>query len=140
MVSAAQRRDAVRWAQTGYQVTERRACRALGVERTGIRYRQRKAPDAALRQRLCERAQARPAFGHKRLPVRLRREGLPVNHKQTPRLYKAEGLPLRPRRPRRRPVGGPVRPRHRVHVRRAGPLGVREPGPARFQSTGEAGE
>ena len=80
MVSPAQRRDAVRWAQTAYQVSERRACRALGVERTGVRYRPRKAPDTALRQRLRELAQARPAFGHKRLHVLLRREGLRVNH------------------------------------------------------------
>ena len=60
MVSPAQRRDAMRWAQ------------------------------------------ARPAFGHQRLHVLIRRDGWPVHHKKTHRRYKAEGLQRKPRRPRRR--------------------------------------
>ena len=56
MVSPAQRREAVRWAETAYQISERRACRALVVERTGVRYRPCKPPDTALRQRLRELA------------------------------------------------------------------------------------
>ena len=113
MVSSAQRRAAVRWAQEAYRVSERRACRALVIERTGVRYRSCKPDDRPLRHRLRELAQARPAFGHKRLHVLLRREGVPVNHKRTHRLYKEEGLQLRPRRPRRRRavlqrLGGPV--------------------------------
>lgn len=92
----------VGWARTAYRLSERRACRALVIERTGVRYRPRKGDDAALRCRLRELAHARPAFGHKRLYVLLRREGLVVNPKKSHRLYKAEGLQLRPRRPRRR--------------------------------------
>jgi putative transposase len=102
MVSSAQRREAVRWAEAAYQISERRACRGLVIERTGVRYRSRKSPDTGLRQRLRELAQSRPAFGHKRLHVLLRREGIVVNRKKTHRLYKAEGLQLRPKRPRRR--------------------------------------
>lgn|GEM_PF-6634539 len=66
----AQRRDAVRWAQASNQ--------ALVVERTGVRYRPRTAPDTSLRRALRELAQDRPAFGHKRLHVRLQRAGLRV--------------------------------------------------------------
>jgi putative transposase len=102
MVSPAQRRDAMRWAQAAYQVSERRACRALVVERSVLRYQSCRDPDLALRGRLRELAQARPAFGHKRLHVLIRRDGWAVNHKKTHRLYKAEGLQLKPRRPRRR--------------------------------------
>lgn len=102
MVSPAQRRDAMRWAQAAYQVSERRACRALAVERSVLRYQSCRDPDLALRGRLRELAQARPAFGHKRIHVLIRRDGRPVNHKKTHRLYKAEGLQLKPRRPRRR--------------------------------------
>lgn len=102
MVSPAQRRDAMRWAQAAYQVSERRACRALAVERSVLRYQSCRDPDLALRGRLRELAQARPAFGHKRLHVLIRRDGWPVNHKKTHRLYKAEGLQFKPRRPRRR--------------------------------------
>jgi len=44
MVSPRQRRDAVAWAQQTFGVTERRACRALAVERSVIRYRPCKRP------------------------------------------------------------------------------------------------
>ncbi len=83
-------------------MSERRACRALDVERSVLRYQSRRDPDLALRGRLRELAQTRPAFGHKRLHVLIRRDGWPVNHKKTHRLYKAEGLQLKPRLPRRR--------------------------------------
>jgi len=63
MVSPAQRRDAMRWAQAAYQLSERRACRALDVERSVLRYQSRRDPEFALRGRLRELAQARPAFG-----------------------------------------------------------------------------
>lgn len=102
MVSPADRRAAVRWAQDAFAVSERRACRALVVERSMVRYASRAADDRPLRARLRELAQARPAFGHKRLHVLIRRDGWMINHKKTHRLYKAEGLQLKPRRPRRR--------------------------------------
>lgn len=113
MVSPAERRAAVVWARAAYRVSERRACRAPVIERTGVRYRSCKPDDSPLRRRLHELARARPAFGHKRLHVLLRREGVTVNHKRTRRLYKEEGLQLKPRRPRRRRavllrIGGPV--------------------------------
>jgi putative transposase len=102
MVNSAQRRAAVRWAQDAYRVSERRACRALVVERTMVRYQPYGRDDQPVRARLRELAPARPAFGHERLHVLIRREGWVINHKKTHRLYKAEGLQLKPRRPRRR--------------------------------------
>ena len=39
VVSPVLRRDAVRWARTAYRVSERRACRVLGVARSTVRYR-----------------------------------------------------------------------------------------------------
>jgi putative transposase len=105
MVSPAQRRAVVAWAETSYRVSQHRACRALLVHRSLVRYRSVKASDAPLRQRLHELAAARPSFGVKRLQVLLRREGVQVNHKKIERLYRAEGLQLRPRKRRRRAVG-----------------------------------
>lgn len=102
MVSPDQRRSAVAWAQTAYGLSERRASRAVVVDRSLVRYQSCRDPDLALRGRLRELAMVRPAFGHKRLHVLIRRDGWAVNHKKTHRLYKAEGLQLRPRRPRRR--------------------------------------
>jgi putative transposase len=102
MVSPSDRRAAVAWATTAFRVSERRACRALMVGRSSIRYIAHGAEHRPVRERLRELAHARPAFGHKRLHVLLRREGWTLNHKTTRRLYRLEGLTLRPRRPRRR--------------------------------------
>jgi putative transposase len=92
----------VAWAKTAFRVSERRACRALEVERSGVRYVPHGREDRPVRARLRELAHARPAFGHKHLHVLIRREGWVINHKKTHRLYKAEGLQLKPKRPRRR--------------------------------------
>lgn len=105
MVSPAQRRAVVAWAQETYRVSQQRACRAVGVHRSLVRYRSVRPDDQPLRQRLRELAAVRPSFGVKRLHVLLRREGVPANHKRVQRLYQQEGLQLRPRKRRRRTTG-----------------------------------
>ncbi len=92
----------VSWAQTAFQLSQRRACRALNLERTIIRYVSCRPPDTAVRSRLRELAAARPAFGQKRLHVLLRRDGLAINHKKTERLYREEGLARKPKQRKRR--------------------------------------
>lgn len=99
MVSPAQRRAVVAWAETSYRVSQHRACQAVGVHRSLVRYWSVKASDAPLRQRLHAPAAARPTFGVKRLQVLLRREGLQGNHKKVERRYRAEGLQRRRRAP-----------------------------------------
>jgi putative transposase len=85
-----------------YSVSERRACRLVGIGRSTQRYRPRaRADDQPLRQRLRELAAVRPRFGYRRLHVLLRREGVIVNHKRVERLYREEGLAVR-RRTRKR--------------------------------------
>jgi putative transposase len=101
-VSPAVRRDAVRWAQSAYRVSERRACRALIVSRSSTRYRSVRASDEPLRARLRELAAVRVAYGYRQLHTLLRREGWPINGKRVYRLYRQEGLVLRRKRPRRR--------------------------------------
>jgi putative transposase len=121
MVSPRQRREAVAWAQTAYQVSERRACRALVVDRSGVRYASRREPQTALRRRLHELATTRLTFGSRRLHTLLRREGHAVNYKRVHRLYVEEGLQLKPRRRRRRKIGG------KAAVRRQTPVTVTRP-------------
>lgn len=64
-------------------------------------------------------ARERPRFGYRRLYVRLRREGLMVNHKRVYRLYRAEGLAVRKRKRKRinatqrQPHALPTRPNQR---------------------------
>ena len=101
MVRPAARRALVHGARTAYQLSERRACRAVGVYRALVRYRSRRPSQQPLRARLRELAAVRIRAGYQQLYVLLRREGWRVNHKRVYRLYGEEGLALRRRRPRR---------------------------------------
>ena len=70
-----------------------------------VRYRSRRPPDTALRERLRSLAVERRRFGYRRLFVLLRREGEPSGKNRIYRLYREEGLTVRKRRIRRRAVG-----------------------------------
>ena len=83
-------------------MSERHACRLLGLGRSTHRYRARKAErDAGLRTRLKELAAQRMRFGYRRLTAMLARDGMPANHKRVYRLYREEGLAMRIRQRRR---------------------------------------
>ena len=85
-----------------YHMSERHACRLIGLARSTHRYRERKAGrDAELRQRLKDLAAKRMRFGYRRLTAMLVREGVEVNHKRVYRLYREEGLVMRIRHRRR---------------------------------------
>lgn len=101
-MTAASRREAARYLQHSYQVSERRAGQLFGLSNSSLRYRSRRPADKELRQRLRELAADRPRYGYKRLWALLRREGCQVNHKRVYRLYSEEGLKLRRRRRRAR--------------------------------------
>ena len=101
-MTPAQRRAAVRWVRERYGLSERRACRLVGIGRSTLRYRSRaRGDEERLRRRLRELAAERPRFGYRRLHALLRREGVAVNHKRVARLYRAEDLAVR-RRGRKR--------------------------------------
>lgn len=105
MVTPAARREAVAHLQSAFEVSERRACAVLGVDRTSFRYRSRRPADAAVRARLRELAAIRRRFGYRRLLVLMRREGLTMNHKKFRRLYREERLQVRRRGGRKRALG-----------------------------------
>ena len=86
-------------------VSERRACQAIGVDRSSVRYRSRRPDDGAIRTRLCELAAFRRRFGYRRLYILLRREGLHLNHKKLRRLYAEERLQVHRRGGRKRALG-----------------------------------
>jgi putative transposase len=101
----------VSYVEVEYQMSERHACRLLGLGRSTHRYRARKERDAALRMRLRELAARRMRFGYRRLTAMLLREGVPANHKRVYRLYREEGLAMRIRQRRRiRWSGAVVKP------------------------------
>ena len=101
MVTPGQRRAVITHAQETAALSERRACRFLGVHRSLVRYRSCRPPEAELRGRLKELAERHPSWGSPRLTWLLRREGRVVNHKKVERLYREEGLTVR-RRHRKR--------------------------------------
>ena len=102
MVRPAVRRDVVGVLRGTYQVSQRRACSAMGFGRSSHRYRSRRDPQVALRLRLKDLAAVRVRYGYRRLHVLLRREGWAVNHKRVHRLYTEEGLSIRTKLPRRK--------------------------------------
>jgi len=76
-------------------LSERRACRLVGLARSTKRRVLSSSDDEPLRRRLCELARKRQRFGYRRLTALLRREGEAVNPKRIYRLYREEKLALR---------------------------------------------
>ncbi len=92
-------------ARETHGISERRACSVIGADRTSMRYRHRRADDAATRIRLKELAAERRRFGWRRLKLLLEREGTRMNHKKLRRLYTEERLQVRRRGGRKRALG-----------------------------------
>jgi putative transposase len=88
--------------EIAYQVSQRRACKALGFARSSHRYQSILDGRVELRVRLRELASSRPRYGYRRLHTLLRREGWTVSHGLVYRVYMEEGLGIRRRKPRRR--------------------------------------
>jgi putative transposase len=86
------------------ELSERRACRLIGIHRSVARYKPTRQEPPGLMTRLRELAAERRRYGYRRLTVLLRREGFQVNHKRVYRLYRKEGLLVRRRR--RKKTGG----------------------------------
>jgi putative transposase len=77
-----------------FAMSEQRACRAIGISRSTLRYETQREDPAELRQRL-----------HRWLL----REGRRLNHKRVYRLYRQEGLSVRRRKRKRVARGrGPI--------------------------------
>lgn len=105
MVTPAQRREAVAHLEATHEMSERRACRVIGVDRKMVRYRRTKPGDEELRARIKALAHERRRFGYRRIHVLLRREGRLVNRKRVQRIYREERLMVRRRGGRKRALG-----------------------------------
>jgi putative transposase len=86
-------------------LSQRHACRLVGLDRSTLRYQRKRPDDATVRQRLREVAAERRRFGYRRLGWMLEREGHIMNHKKLYRLYREEQLMVRRRRGRKRALG-----------------------------------
>ncbi len=99
------RREAVARARAAFDLSERRACSALGFDRSSARYRSGRAGDDELRGRLRDLAGQRRRFGRRRLRILLAREGIAPNHKRLRRVHAEERLQVRRRGGRKRALG-----------------------------------
>lgn len=76
-----------------YCVSERFACRALGVHRSGIRRPPKKASDEkALTNDIIRLAHSYGRYGYRRITALLKAEGWQVNHKRVERIWREKGL------------------------------------------------
>jgi len=105
MVTPVAKREAVVHLRQSYEVSQRRACKALGADRSSARYRKRRPDDGVIRTRLRELAAIRRRFGYRRLHILLDREGFRMNHKRLRRIYAEERLQVRRRGGRKRALG-----------------------------------
>jgi putative transposase len=88
-------------AQAEHGLSERTACKLLGVERSSYRYEPRADRNAELRSELVKLARQKPRYGYRRLHALLSRRGHEVNVKRVYRLYVEEGLTVRRKRRKR---------------------------------------
>ncbi|MCT2181312.1 IS3 family transposase, partial [Kocuria sp. p3-SID1433] len=108
LLSPDRRRAAVDHLKRKPRVSERMACRLVGLSRSAYR-RPLKGdtvadPDRALREWLRDWAKDHPRYGYRRAYHDARAEGWVVNHKKIQRLWRDEGLRV-PQRRRRKRVG-----------------------------------
>ena len=76
------KRAQVQFLCSSFQVSERRACRVLKLQRSVYYYHHRRDPQTELRLRLKDLAAARVRYGYERLHTLLKREGWQINLKR----------------------------------------------------------
>ena len=88
-----------------FQLSERRACRLVGLSRDSLRNPPMASEQTqALRCRIVDIAHQRRRFGYRRVHDLLRRDFPGVNHKRVYRLYREADLAIRKRKKAKRPV------------------------------------
>lgn len=86
-------------------VRQRRACQALAVDRSSVRYISVRSDDTNALAAMKAVAGERRRFGYRRIHVLLERQGIAMNLKRLRRLYREERLQVRRRGGRKRALG-----------------------------------
>jgi putative transposase len=84
-------------------LTERRALAAIGMSASSLRYVPAPDRNADLRQQIVSLAQRHRRYGSEMICLKLRQDGVMVNHKRVERLYALEKLQIRRRRRKKVP-------------------------------------
>ncbi len=104
----ARQRDRAGFLKETFQISARRACRLLKINKSTYYYKSTmSALNVALTTRIKEIASVRIRYGYPRIHVLLRREGFEVNRKRVYRLYALQGLNLRSKMPHRKRAAVP---------------------------------
>lgn len=98
VVSVAARREVVAFIKTR-NISERRGCQLVSLNRKSCRYRKRRRTDSDIIKRLRQLAIEHPRFGYRRIHALLGRAGLNINLKRVSRLWKQQNLSLPKKRP-----------------------------------------
>lgn len=86
-----------------YKVSERRACRALNLNRSGVRYKAVKLPDEdALTEAIIRKATEYGRYGYRRIAKMIEVEGFHVNHKRVERIWREQGLKVPKKQPKKK--------------------------------------
>lgn len=93
-----------------FELSERRACELLGMDRSSMRYAARPERQPEVRKALEDLAQAHPRYGYRRLTVLLKRSGHGVNHKRVQRWTAELNLKIRRCKRKRLQRHAPVEP------------------------------
>jgi len=110
-------------AKAKYNISERRACRAIGQSTATQRYKVKKLPDEdELTSRIINLAAQYGLYGTPRITAILRREGWKVNHKRVERIWREQGFKVAKKQKKKRRLwlndGSTIRlrPEYRNHV------------------------
>src|SRR5580700_8458904 len=88
-------RKDVAFAAQQFEVSERRACKLLGMDRGSYRYEPRPERNGPLREALVALARQKPRYGYRRPHALLERREHPDSVMRVYRLYRTEGLAVR---------------------------------------------
>ncbi|MED7679748.1 IS3 family transposase, partial [Rhodobacteraceae bacterium IMCC15231] len=91
-MTRAQLRQAFIHTRQKLDISERRACAALDVARSSLRYQAKPVGDTELRLAMIRLAKQYGCYGYRKVTALLRMEGWRVNHKKVERLWNEEGL------------------------------------------------
>lgn len=85
-----------------FDVSQRRVCRALNINRAVIRYKfRRKDDEEELRNDIIRLAGKYGRYGYRRITALLKAEGWRVNHKRVERIWREEGLKVPAKQPKK---------------------------------------
>jgi len=113
-----ERRELAEAAVKEHGISERQACRYLGISRTALRYEPQKPGDHELVCLLKDIAERKPRWGFKKMYDYLKNEGYDWNHKKVHRIYRELGLNIRVKPKKRLPnrIPKPLREPEKANI------------------------